>query len=192
MENLAYYCKLNQCGVSHNKFLYEILSKAVEGEDAFSIRSLHHIIFEVATKTDALQSQNASLHSQIQATSELFTKISNTTPSTPTKPLAISVNSIADKLLDRKCREANVVVYNLPGLSDKLSDRSQFVDLYDKVFSIKAGIVKSLRLGKCQENKPRPFLITLESLRNKEIITSCSYLLHNHEQYKSVFVSPDT
>ena len=40
VENLAYYCKLNQCGVGRKKFLHEILNKAVEGEDTPSIRSL--------------------------------------------------------------------------------------------------------------------------------------------------------
>ena len=74
VENLAYYCKLNQCGVGHKKFLYEDHSKAVEGEDAPTIRSLqakqvnvHHIISEMI---DAVQFQNVILCSQIQATSE--------------------------------------------------------------------------------------------------------------------------
>ena len=85
--------------------------------------------------------------------------------------------------------EANVLVYNFP---DKSSDRSQFTNLCNTVFGIKVGIVKSLRLGKRQDNKPRPFLITMESIHDKEIVTSNSYILHHHELYKTVFVSPDT
>jgi len=102
----------------------------------------------------------------------------------------MSTNSIADELADKKRREANVVVYNLAELSDKSNDRYQFVGFCDKVFSIKAGIIKSVRLGKHQENKARPFLITLENICDKEIITSCSYLLlRNNEQYKNVFIT---
>ena len=178
--------------------MYEYLSKAAKGDDVPSIKSLqteqanlHCIISEVATKIEALISQNTSLHNQIQTTSESFTKISNTKPLKSTEPVAMSANSIADELADRKRREANVVVYNLTELSDNSRDRSQFVELCDKVFSIKVGIIKSVRLGKHQENKARPFLITLETICDKETITSRSYLLRNHEQYKNVFITSD-
>ena len=67
----------------------------MEGEDAPTIRSLqaeqvnvHHIISEVSTKIDAVQFQNVILCSQIKATSESFTKISKTKPSTLTELLA--------------------------------------------------------------------------------------------------------
>ena len=117
--------------------------------------------------------------------------MSNTKPLTTPEPPALSANAITDELADRKRREANVVVYNLPELPDKSSDRSQFIDLCNTVFSIKVRIVKSLRLGKRKDSKPRPFLITMESIQDKEIVTSNSYILRRHELYKTVFVSPD-
>ena len=83
--------------------------------------------------------------------------MSNTKPLATPEPPALSANSIADELADRKQREANVVVYNLPELPDKSSDRSQFTDLCNTVFGIKVRIVKSLRLGKRQDSKPRPY-----------------------------------
>ena len=176
IENISYYCNLNQCVVAHKKFLYECVSKATQSEDLASIRSLqaeqvnlHRIISEVSAKIDALQTQNVTLQSQIQSTSETFTKGSNTNLSTIPEPPALSANSIADELADRKRREANVVVYNLPEPTDKSSDKSQFSDLCNTVFGIKVGIVKSLRLGKRQDNKPRPFLITMESIQDKEM-----------------------
>ena len=92
---------------------------------------------------------------------------------------------------DRKRREANVIVYNLTELPDKSSDKSQFTDLCNTVFGIKVAITKSIRLGKQQDNKPRPFLIMMENLLDKEIVTSNSYLLRHHELYKTVYISPD-
>ena len=102
--------------------------------------NLHCIISEVSARIDPLQSQNVTFQSQIQSTSETFTKASNTNPSTIPEPPALSANSTTDELTDRKQREANVVVYNLPELSDKSSDKSQFSDLCNTVFGIKVGI----------------------------------------------------
>ena len=127
----------------------------------------------------------------MQSTSETFTQVSSTKPSTTPEPPALSANSIADELADRKRREANVIVYNLPELPDKLNDKSQFTDLCNTVFGIKVVITKSIRLGKRQDSKPRPFLITMENLLDKEIATSNSYLLRRHELYKTVYISPD-
>ena len=198
VENISYYCNLNQCAVAHKKLLYECLCKVTQSEDVPSIRSLiaeqdnlHRIISEVSTKIDTLHSQNVTLQGQLQSTSETFTKVSNTKPLATPEPPALSANSIADELADRKQREANVVVYNLPELPDKSSDRSQFTDLCNTVFGIKVKIVKSLRLGKRQDSKPRPFLITMESIQDKEIVTSNSYILRRHELYQTAFVSPD-
>ena len=137
------------------KLLYECLCKITQSEDIPSIRSLqaekdnlHRIISEVSTKIDALQSQNVTLQGQLQSASETFTKVSYTKPLTTPEPPALSANSIVDELADRKWREANVVVSNLPELPDKSSDRSQFTDLCNTVFGIKVRIVNSLRLGK--------------------------------------------
>jgi len=106
---------------------------------------LHCIISKVSTNIDSLQSQNATFQNQIKSTSETFTKVSHTKPSTtPARP----ANSIADELADRKQRETNIIVYNLPELLDKSNDKSQFPDLCNTVFGIKVGIVKSIRLSK--------------------------------------------
>ena len=112
----------------------------------------------------------------MQCTSEIFTQVSSTKPSTTPEPPALSANSIADKLADRKQREANVIVYNLPELPDRLNDKSQFTDLCNTVFGVKVAITKSIRLGKRQDNKPRPFLITMENLLDKEIRSNFQFL----------------
>jgi len=153
--------------------------------------NLNRLISEVSTKIDSLQSQNVTLQSQIQSTSETFAKVSSSKPSTTPKPPALSANSIADELADRKRREANVIVYNLPELPDRSNGKSQFTDLCNTVFGIKVAIIKSIRLGKRQDNKPRPFLITMENLHDKEIVTSNSYLLRRYEMFNTVYISPD-
>jgi len=64
VDNLAYYCKLNQRGVGHKKFC---ISEAAKGDYVPSIKSLqteqanlHRIISKVSTKIEALQSQNTA------------------------------------------------------------------------------------------------------------------------------------
>ena len=135
----------------------------------------------------------ATLQSQIQLISETFTKVSSTKPSTTPEPPALSANSIADELADRKGREANAIVYNLPKLPDKSNDKYQYTDLCNivTVFCIKVAIIKLIRLGKRQDNKARPFLITMENLHDEEIAISNSYLLHHYELYKTIYISPD-
>lgn len=160
------------------KSISELQTSALQSLNA-ELKSLQTITSNLATKIKDLCTQNTTLQDQIQTVSSELTAPD------------LSANSIADELADRKRREANVIVYNLPELPDKSADGAKFTDLCNTVFGIKVGIVKSLRLGKKQDNKSRPFLITMESLQHKEMITANSYFLRRHELYKSVFISPD-
>ena len=162
VENLSYYCNLNQCTVAHRKILHECLSQVTQDKDLPSMKSLqaeqlnlNRLISEVSTKIDSLQSQNATLKSQIQSTSETFTKVSSSKSSTTPEPPALSANSIANEFADRKRREDNVIVYSLPELSDKSNDQSQFTDLCNTVFGIKVAIIKSIRLGNYASDKTK-------------------------------------
>ena len=195
VENVVYFCKLHSCLTVNKKLLNDHLNTlSSDNADLPSLRSLqteqlnlHKIISKVSAKIDDLCNSNDNLKQQITTTSETITSASLQSHSVP-RPPASSAQDIADELADRERRKSNLIVYNFSESSD---DKKHFIDLCNTVFKLDISVVSHRRLGKQAENKLRPLLLSLEDVDDKEFITSRSYLLRRHEEYKNVYISAD-
>ena len=102
-----------------------------------------------------------------------------------------STLSILDELADRECRRKNLIVYNFPENGDRQADKTKFQELSTTVFNLDLGITKVYRLGKRNDDKPRPLLIGLESEAEKAEILSQSGKLQRYDQYNDVYIVAD-
>jgi len=70
-------------------------------------------------------------------------------------------------------------------------DKTNFKEMCIADFNIDASFVKFLRLGRPQEDKSRPLLVSISNIHDKEFIISHSFYLRHHSQYGKVYISQD-
>ena len=138
-------------------------------------------------KVDRLLSCNSDLQMDINTASEQINtsaKINVNATTTPTL-------SILDELADRERRRKNLIVYNLPENSDRQADKTKFQELSTTVFNLDLSITKVFRLGKRNDDKPRPLLVGLENETEKTEILSQSGKPRRYDQYNDVYIVAD-
>ena len=147
--------------------------------------TLHKSITELSLKVDRLLSCNSDLQMDINSASEQIDASANTKVNAATTPTL----SILDELADRERRRKNLIVYNFPENGDRQADKTKFQELSTTVFNLDLIITKVYRLGKRNDDKPRPLLIGLET--EKTEILSQSGKLRRYDQYNDVYIVAD-
>ena len=110
----------------------------------------------------------------------------------------VNVRSDALKEINEiEVKRCNLVFFGIPEASDSNqgSPRDQDVKVVDQVIELLAGAKKAFelrfRIGKKQDDKPRPILIRMRDFGDKECILSKAHTLSQHPQWKKIFIQPD-
>ena len=93
-----------------------------------------------------------------------------------------------------EAKRPNVIVFGIPEPSGDASPRDQDIQAVEDIFESLTGSKKPFdlrfRIGKKQE-KPRPILIRMPDLKDKEEILGKGYKLKDHPQWKNVYIKED-
>ena len=136
---------------------------------------IHSALSLLSTKVNELCSMNQNLGSEIKATAESICRA----PDTASSPRAFvtSSSAVVDEYLDRERRKSNLIVYNLTEPSGQTttertkSDSDKLVHLFHSEFHIEnIEITKCIRLGKPNQNRARPVLITIPNVNVRSTI----------------------
>ena len=143
---------------------------------------------DLSSKIESLFSRNSNLQMEIDFVSE-----STTTHTQPNeKPTSAATTlTILDELADREQRSKNLIVYNFRESFDSKSDTLEIKDLIKSVFDLDVNLTKVARLGRRNDSKPRPLLISLEDVLARGSILFQSGKLFNFDQHKNVYIAPD-
>ena len=91
-------------------------------------------------------------------------------------------------------KRPNVVIFGIPEASGEGSPRDQDVKAVDDIIESLTGGKKPFdlryRIGKKQE-KPRPILIRMPDIKDKEEILGKGYKLKDHPQWKNIYIKED-
>jgi len=110
------------------------------------------------------------------------------------------ITKITTEERDQENRKCNIVVYGIPEKKTEVaSERKQndmiFVkDLFDAVFNMTiedADIEKLYRLGRRQEDKPRPLLIAFHNEKKDYIMANLRNLKYSVDKFKKIGISHD-
>ena len=100
--------------------------------------------------------------------------------------------TILDELADRDHRSKNLILYNFAETSDPQTDKLKVQELFSTVFNLtEVQLNRITCLGKRTGPKARPLLVSFANALIRNTILSQSGRLHNHEQCKNVYISPD-
>ena len=156
--------------------------------------TLQQSIAEISSKIDRLFSSNSDLCMDINSASEqidISAKTSINSSSAQHFSSATPSLSILDELADRERRRKNLIIYNFSENPDLQADRSKFQELSATVFDLNLNMTRVTRLGKRNDEKPRPLLISLENDNERAKILSQSGKLRRHNLYKNVYIAAD-
>jgi len=194
VNNVLYYCEYNSCNsrikqlVSDWKLSYppvEEIDKSVQSLSS-KYKSLTESVSDLSSKIESLLSRNSNLQMEIDSVTEQSTG----TQAAPTTSAA-STMCILDELADRERRSRNLIIYNLSESTDSKADTPKIKDLLNTVFSLDVNLSRVSRLGRKNESKTRPLLISFEDVVARSTLLSHSRKLRNFDQYKNVYLAPD-
>ena len=150
--------------------------------------SLAQSIKDLSSKIESLFSRNSNLQMEIDSVSESTT--THTQPNEKQTSAATTL-TVLDELADRERRSKNLIVYNFRGASDSKSETPEIKDPIKSVFDLDVNLTKVACLGRRNESKPRPLLISHEDVLARGSILFQSGKLHNFDQHKNVYIAPD-
>jgi len=111
-----------------------------------------------------------------------------------------SPSEVVDEYLDRERRKHNLIIYNLqePKNVHTNTERSRSdIGTLARLFHSQLGIqedveiTKCIRLGKVDQNKARPVLITIPDGSKRSLILRNASSLRKTEHHKHTYISPD-
>jgi len=76
-------------------------------------------------------------------------------------------------------------------LADPKADMPKIKELFNTVFGLDVNLSRVSCLGRKNESKTRPLLITVDDVVARSTFLSHSRKLHNFDQYKNVYLAPD-
>ena len=212
VPGIAYLCKVNHCCSRFKQLLFFVnsttttvpvdteISDSLNNQEALSNmcnnmkETLQQSIAEISSKIDRLFSSNSDLRMDINSASEqidISTKTSVNSSSAQHFSSTTPNLSILDELADRERRRKNLIIYNFSENPDLQADRSKFQELSATVFDLNLNMTRVTRLGKRNDEKPRPLLISLENDNERAKILSQSGKLRRHNLYKNVYIAAD-
>ena len=128
---------------------------------------------------------------EIDSVTESSITHTETNDHSSTTTSATTTLNILDELADRERRSKNLIVYNLIEPSDSKADTPKIKELLNTVFGHDVNLSRISRLGRRNESKPRPLLISFDDVVVKGTLLSQSGKLRNFDQYKNVYLAPD-
>ena len=139
---------------------------------------------------------NQNLGSEIKATAKSISQNPDMASSPPA--IAMSPSAIVDEYLDHERRKINLIVYNLAEPSGQSAteriklDSEKLAHLFHSEFHIEnIEITKCIRLGKPNQDRARPVLITIPNANVRSTILRNASSLRKTEKFENVFISPD-
>ena len=179
------------------KSISESQTSTLQGLKA-ELTTLQTITTNLATKIKDLCTQNTTLQDQLQtASSKLTTKLTSS-PEAAKSTFDVDAVNVVGEYLDHERRKHNLILYGLPEASEtSASDRKQadinsFHELVHSQFNItNLEISKCFRLGRPQNGKLRPLLVTLTDGSARGRILRGAKALRTSSTYKRVYISPD-
>lgn len=201
--NIVYYCNLNSCSNRVRSIMAEWIHTS---SDTFkSLKESHtHLLSEwknlcknlsdLSSKLDILQSSETELGNRIKDTTSALSA-ANFSPATT---VTTNATDIVDEYLSRERRKSNLIIYGLPEPNGstpaerRSNDDTNVCGLIKSEFNIdNIEISKSFRLGKRNEGKNRPLLITLANNYARSRILRSAKNLRKSSTYQNVYISPD-
>ena len=194
VPGITYLCKVNHCYSRFKQLLFSFVnstsivdretSDPLKNEEALSRvcdnvkETLQISITDISSKIDKLLSCNNDLQMEINSASDQIDVSTKSSATAQHLSPTTSSLSILDELADRERRRKNLIVYNFPENSDYQAEKAKFVELSNTVFNLDLNITKAIRLGKRNDEKPRPLLVSLDNDTEKTEILSQSNKLH--------------
>ena len=135
VENIVYYCNLNQCLVRYKQLVFQQLSGCFDQNTSAKpwleeYKKLNDHVTALSEKIDTLCSSNTNLQQQIHASHESLslTNQSNTSPASSTSASSQLADAMND-YFDKERRRQNLIIYGLPESNDSNSANRNAADI---------------------------------------------------------------
>lgn len=107
-----------------------------------------------------------------------------------------NISDISEEVHQRTLRASNVIVFGVPEKMDgpvasRIAHDKTFCTDLVRQMGIEDGINQSMRLGRPNQNAPRPLRLQCKSLDQKRNILRACKSLRNIQDFKSVYIHPD-
>lgn len=205
IENVMFYCRLNNCVTRSKQFIFNkfeaVLASEVNQDNLQSLvkeqDEIRSALSQLSSKVNELCSMNQNLGTEIKATAESISRVP-VAPNTANVSTVINPSVIVDEYLDHERRKSNLIVYNLEepaaqsAAERSKKDSEKLIHLFQTEFRMEEiEVTKCIRLGKITQNRVRPVLITIPSVKARSTILKNASSLRKSENFKNVYISPD-
>ena len=108
-----------------------------------------------------------------------------------------AVAGMLHSFMDKDRRKYNLVAYNVPenregdASARNKHDTTTFISIVKNCLDIDVTVTKSFRAGRVMTERPRPLVLTLDSVDCKTEILENAYKLSHFNEWKKVYLAPD-
>ena len=133
--------------------------------------ALENFVSKLSSQIEALSQANTALEKHF---TDLLKSQSETHQETqpPNISTAVTASSIVDELSEREHKRNNIIVYNLPEVTEPSLEEKNFVDLCNSIVKADLNIHRIFRIGRKMSNRVRPLLVSFACEANKLSVLS--------------------
>ena len=155
---------------------------AQHDEMMLALKNMNDKLTSVESKVDKSEKSVADIQRRVDAVEQHITA---------------SDSATYKELYDIEAKRSNIILFGLPepertGTSSQKEQDAKVVDgIFEHLTGEKKAFEIKFRIGKKQDDKPRPILVNLRDMHSKDEILSKTNALRDHPLWKTVYIQPD-